>query len=258
MERLKIVFFDIDGTLLDDDKKLPSSTKEGIKALQENGTFVAISTGRAPFMFEYLRDELDIDTYVSYNGQYVVFENEVIYKNPLSETQLEQLHKDAANNNTPMIFMTEKTMKASVDHHKRIEEAMGSLHFPHPEKDDTFYRNREIYQSLLFCTDVEQKLYEGKYEQFRFIRWHEYSLDVLPNGGSKAQGIKILIDRAGFKLEDVYAFGDGLNDVEMLETVGHGIAMGNALDEVKTFADYVTDDVSDDGIYKGLKHFNLI
>jgi Cof subfamily protein (haloacid dehalogenase superfamily) len=209
-------------------------------------------------MFEYLRDELDIDTYVSYNGQYVVFENEVIYKNPLSVSQLKRLHEDAANNNTPMVFMNERTMKASVQHHERIETAMGSLHFPHPEKDETFYLDKEIYQSLLFSTDEEQKLYEGQYDRFRFIRWHEYSTDVLPVGGSKAEGIRILIEKAGFKLNDVYAFGDGLNDVEMLETAGHGIAMGNAIDDVKKFADYVTDNVGDDGIYKGLKHFKLI
>ncbi|MDQ0217253.1 Cof-type HAD-IIB family hydrolase [Peribacillus cavernae] len=256
---MKIVFFDIDGTLLDDEKKLPASTKAAIKELQENGTFVAIATGRAPFMFDYIREELDIDTFVSYNGQYVVFENQVIYRNPLSESQLGQLHKEAANhNNTPMVFMTEKTMKASVQHHERIETAMGSLHFPHPEKDETFYLGREIYQSLLFCKEEEQKLYDGQYDKFRFIRWHDDCIDVLPKGGSKAEGIRVLMDKAGFKLEDVYAFGDGLNDVEMLETAGHGIAMGNAVDEVKKYADYVTDHVAADGIYNGLKYFELI
>lgn len=255
---MKIVFFDIDGTLLDDDKKLPSTTKAAIQKLQENGTFVAIATGRAPFMFEHLREELDIDTFVSYNGQYVVFENEVIYKNPLSLEQLKQLHNDADKNHTPLVFMNEKTMKASVQHHERIEEALGTLHFPHPEKDETFYLDREIYQSLLFCKEDEQSLYEGQYDEFRFIRWHEYSMDVLPEGGSKAMGIRILMDKAGFKMEDVYAFGDGLNDVEMLETVGSGIAMGNATDEVKKFADYVTKAVDKDGIFYGLKHFNLI
>ena len=55
---MKIVFFDIDGTLLDHDKKLPNSTRVAIKQLQENGVFVAIATGRAPFMFESLRKEL--------------------------------------------------------------------------------------------------------------------------------------------------------------------------------------------------------
>ena len=81
---MKIVFFDIDGTLLDHEKKLPASTKEAIKQLQDSGVFVAIATGRAPFMFESLREELGIDTFVSFNGQYVVFEGKVVYKNPLT------------------------------------------------------------------------------------------------------------------------------------------------------------------------------
>ena len=77
------MFFDIDGTLLDQNKKMSDSTKKAIEKLKENGVFVAIATGRAPFMFENLRKEIDIDSFVSFNGQYVVFENEVIYKNPM-------------------------------------------------------------------------------------------------------------------------------------------------------------------------------
>jgi Cof subfamily protein (haloacid dehalogenase superfamily) len=256
---VKIVFFDIDGTLLDHEKKLPASTKEAIKKLQDSGIFVAIATGRAPFMFEDLRHELDIDSYVSFNGQYVVFQNKAIYKNPLSLDQLKELHHFAdESNNTPVIFLNEKTMKSSVSHHERIEEAMGSLKFAPPVKDLQFYLENDIYQALLFSTAEEQELFEGRYESFRYIRWHEYSVDVLPIGGSKAEGIRTLIEKAGFLLDDVYAFGDGLNDIEMLDAVGHGIAMGNASDEVKKYADYVTADVGEDGIYKGLKHFKLI
>ncbi|PLT34365.1 Cof-type HAD-IIB family hydrolase [Bacillus sp. V5-8f] len=255
---MKIVFFDIDGTLLDHEKKLPSSTKAAIKQLQENEIFVAISTGRAPFMFENLREELGIHSFVSFNGQFVVFEGQAIYKNPLSREQLRKLHKDAEANNTPMVFMNETTMKATVQHDQRIETSLGSLQFPHPEKDESFYHDRDIFQSLLFCNEKEQSLYVGEYEKFRFIRWHEYSMDVLPRGGSKAEGIRKLIEKAGFAMEDVYAFGDGLNDIEMLESVGTGIAMGNAVDEVKKFADHVTGHVDNEGIYNGLKHFGLI
>ena len=103
----KIVFFDIDGTLLDHEKKLPSSTKKAIHLLKENGVFVAIATGRAPFMFTSLRKELDIDSYVSFNGQYVVFENEVIYKNPLDHNEVETFLQDSTANGHPLIFMNE-------------------------------------------------------------------------------------------------------------------------------------------------------
>ena len=72
MTEKHIIFFDIDGTLLDEDKIMPNSTKEAIFALKEQGHEVAIATGRAPFMFVDIREELNIDTYISYNGQYNV------------------------------------------------------------------------------------------------------------------------------------------------------------------------------------------
>ena len=76
---------------MDSDKKIPQSTKEALHLLKENGIYTAIATGRAPFMIKDLLEELEIDSYVSFNGQYVVFEGEVIYRNPLSKEQLTQL-----------------------------------------------------------------------------------------------------------------------------------------------------------------------
>jgi Cof subfamily protein (haloacid dehalogenase superfamily) len=254
----KIVFFDIDGTLLDHEKNLPESTKKAIKMLKQNGVFVAIATGRAPFMFEGLRKELDIDSYVSFNGQFVVFENEVIYENPLKEADLHRFLQDTSKNNHPLIFMSDKTMKATVQHHPFIEISMGSLKFAHPEQDAYFFQNRNMYQALLFCEEKEEEQYSSQYPNFDFIRWHSYSVDVLPRGGSKAAGIKKMIERLGFKLEDVYAFGDGLNDLEMLSAVGTGVAMGNGVPEAKKLANLVTNDVSDNGIWNGLKQLQLI
>jgi Cof subfamily protein (haloacid dehalogenase superfamily) len=254
----KIVFFDIDGTLLDQEKKLPRSTKKAIQLLKENGVFVAIATGRAPFMFTSLKKELDIDSYVSFNGQYVVFENEAIYKNQLKQSELERFLLDTKTNEHPLIFMNELTMKATTHYHPYIETSMGSLLFPHPDEDKSFFINNEIYQSLLFCKENEEKFYHENFPEFDFIRWHPYSVDILPKGGSKAEGIKKMIDRLGFDLKDVYAFGDGLNDLEMLKAVGTGVAMGNGVDEAKAFANLVTTDVSEDGIWNGLKELKLI
>jgi Cof subfamily protein (haloacid dehalogenase superfamily) len=254
----KIVFFDIDGTLLDHEKCLPASTKKAINLLKKNDVFVAIATGRAPFMFESLCEELAIESFVSFNGQFVVFENEMIYENPLNEAELQRLFQDAEKNAHPLIFMNEETMKASVRHHPFIEKGMGSLNFPHPEKDNTFYVNRKIYQSLLFCENQDENHYLSGYPQFDFIRWHPNAVDILPKGGSKAEGIKKMIKRLGFDLKDVYAFGDGLNDLEMLREVGIGVAMGNGVPEAKELADFITSDVSEDGIWNGLKELQLI
>lgn len=254
----KVVFFDIDGTLLDHGQKVPESTLEALQQLKENGVFVAIATGRAPFMFENIRKKLDIDSFVSFNGQYVVFEHDVIYKNPLSKDGLKRIYETSLRNDHPLVFMNETEMKASVKHHPFIEESLGSIRFPHPEEKVNFFLENEIYQSLLFCDEQNEEQYVKAFPEFHFIRWHRYSVDILPSGGSKAEGIKKMIKKLGFELADVFAFGDGLNDIEMLKAVGTGVAMGNALDEVKAHADLVTKDVGNDGIWHGLKELQLI
>ncbi|MBM7647286.1 Cof subfamily protein (haloacid dehalogenase superfamily) [Bacillus ectoiniformans] len=254
----KLVFFDIDGTLYDRDKRLPEKTKEALQLLREKGVYTAIATGRAPFMYEDLRKELDIHSFVSFNGQYVVFEDEVIYLNPLAVAPLEKLAGEAKKKQHPLVYMNEATMKASHKDHAHIEESLRSLKFNYPDQHDEFYKESELYQSLVFCEEKDEDYYRENYPEFTFIRWHKYSVDILPAGGSKAEGIKKMMERLDFDIENVYAFGDGLNDREMLQMVGTGVAMGNALPEVKKCADLVTDDVEEDGIYNGLKKLGLI
>ncbi|MBY0120872.1 Cof-type HAD-IIB family hydrolase [Bacillus sp. S/N-304-OC-R1] len=254
----KIVFFDIDGTLLDSNKQLPHSTKKALEVLKENGVFVAIATGRAPFMFEQQRKELDIDSYVCFNGQYVVFENEVIYKNSLPMDEVEHLVHYSSQKNHALVFLNETEMKSTELDNKMIAESIGSLKFPYPELDISFYKEKEIYQALVFAEETADEAYKRDFPNFHFVRWHQFSTDVLPAGGSKAEGIKLMIERLGIDIEDVYAFGDGLNDIEMLKAVGTGIAMGNALEEVKLAADVITASVNDNGIWEGLKKLSLI
>lgn len=83
-------------------------------------------------------------------------------------------------------------------------------------------------------------------------------MDIIPNGGSKAKGIEKYIEKLGFNRDQVYAFGDGLNDLEMIEAVGTGIVMGNGHEDLKKLANHVTKDVSEDGIYHGLKWAGLL
>lgn len=254
----KIVFFDIDGTLLDHDKQLPAKTKEALQLLRDKGVYIAIATGRAPFMFADLRKELDIHSFVSFNGQYVVFEDEVIYLNPLAAESLDRLNKYAGERGHSLVYMNEKMMKANRSDDTYVEESLSTLKFPYPEIHSDFYKDNDLYQTLIFCEEEEERSYREQFPEFTFIRWHPHSLDILPAGGSKAEGIKKMMERLNFKMEDVYAFGDGLNDIEMLKLAGTGVAMGNALPPVKEIADMVTTDVAEDGIYLALKKLELI
>ncbi|WLR52153.1 Cof-type HAD-IIB family hydrolase [Bacillus tianshenii] len=255
----KVVFFDIDGTLLNEEKELPDSTKDAVQQLQNKGVHTVIATGRAPFMFAPLREELGIDSFVSFNGQYVSFHGEIIYKNALHMEEIRKLEEDAKVNQHPMVFLDHEAMKANEAFHPYIEKSMQSIKFEHPPFDPAYYHNREIYQALLFCNGPdEEEGYRSSYDNLRFIRWHDYSIDVLPQGGSKARGIQETIKRLNIPNENVYAFGDGLNDIEMLSSVGTGIAMGNAKDEAKHVSNHITKHVDEDGIWHGLKAVGLL
>lgn len=259
MTARSVIFFDIDGTLLNRDKKLPRSAKEAVFQLKERGHEVAIATGRAPFMFEDLREELEIDTYISYNGQYVVLNGKVVYSNPLNLASLEKLTETALLRKHPVVYMDHEDMKANVPDHRYITESITTLKIGRlPSYDPHYYKGREVYQGLLFCAEGEEKPYEEEYRDFDFIRWHPFSVDIIPGGGSKAKGVETIADKLGFPPERRYAFGDGLNDIEMLQAVPNSVAMGNAVEEVKKAAKYVTKSSDEDGIVYGLQLVGLL
>lgn len=260
-ENKGIIFFDIDGTLLTEEERvLPESTKRAVLQLKELGHEVAIATGRAAFLFEDLREELGIDTYICYNGSYVVLRGEVIYTNPLDPKALENLTDFALENQDPIVYMNDKKMSTNVPtDHPYIQESIASLRVnAYPDQEKDFNKLNHIYQALLFNTDGEEIIYQEAFPDFEFVRWHPKSSDVLPKGGSKAVGIKKLLDYLDFPKERQYAFGDGLNDIEMLSMIQNSVAMGNAQPEVKEVAAYVTKDSDDNGILHGLQMVGLL
>ncbi|MGB7999388.1 MAG: Cof-type HAD-IIB family hydrolase [Anaerobacillus sp.] len=258
MNNEKIVFFDIDGTLLDHDKQIPESTRNALKTLTAKGIHVAIATGRAPFMFAELRKDLGIDTFISFNGQYVMHNDEIVLTNPLSKDEITSLEDAAKEKGHPMVFLDHEAMMTNHDEHPRIMKSMDDLKMHYPGYDPTYYHSRDIYQALLFCESKEEEDYRNTYGNLNFIRWHDFSMDVIPPGGSKAKGIEAMIEHLGFKRENTFAFGDALNDIEMLRFAGTGIAMGNAYKEVKEVADLVTEPVDQNGIEKGLQKVGLL
>lgn len=253
----KIVFFDIDGTLVDFEKNLPDSAKKAVKALQENGTHVAIATGRGPLMAENLLKELKIDCYACYNGSVCVHDGEIVYSNPIPVELCEEVTKFANSNGHAIVYMGDFYYYSSKED-LYINESFNELYSPLPVVDPDFYKTNRVYQMLLFYSEMDDEKYTNEITDLELVRWHKYSVDFLPKGGSKAFGIRQMVKRMGYEMKDVYAFGDGLNDLQMLTEVGTGICMGNGHPLVKKAADFVTDDVTKDGVYKGLKHFGLI
>ncbi|TAA72132.1 Cof-type HAD-IIB family hydrolase [Planococcus salinarum] len=254
----KLLLLDIDGTLLNTKKELPVSAFEALQQARANGHELAIATGRAPFMFTDLRDELDIQTFISFNGQYIVRDKKVIHTEALNPEMLEKVFHFAERRDHPLVFMNGKKMISSIDYHPDIDESLKSLKFPHPDTEVDFHLDNDIYQSLVFCTKEEEAQYHENFRDFDFVRWHRVSCDILPKGGSKASGIERLIASTGHAVEETIAFGDGLNDLQMMQAAGYSVAMENGHPETKKVASYVTSHVDDDGLAKAFAHLGII
>lgn len=254
----RILFFDVDGTLYNSEKKIPVSAKQAIMQARNNGYEIAISTGRAPFMIESILEELEIDTYVTFNGQYVVYQGEVVFTDSVPKEYLAQIIRFGETRNHPVVFIDEKEMIASVDDHSFIAQGLNTLKYPYPLSNPLFYENNNVYQTLIFMEEADEQLYRETFPEVKFVRWHPYSCDILPKDGSKARGIQKLLEKMNIPIENSYAFGDGLNDIEMLQTAGTSVAMGNGHESAKKVADYVADHVDKDGLAKAMKKLNII
>lgn len=253
----KIVFLDIDGTLVDEQKKIPPSTREAISKLQQSGVHVALATGRPPFMYEHIRKELNIHTYVSFSGQHAVVNGKTIYKRPVDQESIIRLHEQAIKSEFPMVFMSDTLMRSTVPDHSYVKQALDQLKFPYPHVDKNFPLEHTVYQALLFCESNQCQIKKDQFS-LHFLRWHKYAIDILPEGGSKAIGVNKVMEALNLDHKNSYAIGDGMNDLEMLQEVGTGIAMANGVEPLKKIADYVTDSVNNEGVMKALQEVSLI
>ncbi|NRD77810.1 Cof-type HAD-IIB family hydrolase [Bacillus sp. BRMEA1] len=253
-----IVFFDIDGTLLNEDKIIPNSTIKAIRLLQEQGVLTAIATDRVPKMFYWIQKELNIDTFVSMNGQYVVFKGREVYSNPMNLKLLEELLTMSESNGDALGYCSCFDIKVSQSNHAFIEACFDSLLLPYPEVDKKFYQRSSIYQGHLYCDSQREQTYRERFPDFSFVKWHENAYDILPKSISKAVGVRKLLEALNIDRNNCYAFGDGLNDLEMLKEAGTGIAMGNAIPAARAAADLVTTHVANDGILNGLIQVGLL
>lgn len=259
----KALFFDIDGTLVSfQTHVIPASTIEALTLAHKKGIQIFIATGRPTLIINNLGELQSrglIDGYITMNGGYCYVGDEIVYKSHIPAEDVKTIAKLCQANNYTCIFIGEHD--ASVcqpnDLLRHIfYEHLGVKEFP----EDSFEKaiQRDVYQITPFFNPEEEKEFLPLVHHCEFGRWHPAFVDITALGNTKQNGIDEFIKRFGFTLEETMAFGDGGNDIGMLRHAGIGIAMGNANDEVKAAADYVTASVDEDGIYKALKHFGVI
>ncbi|WP_236692784.1 Cof-type HAD-IIB family hydrolase [Aneurinibacillus tyrosinisolvens] len=255
----KIVFFDIDGTLVNKEGRIPMSTKESIKKLKESNIEVVIASGRGPSQLSHISKELEIDSFVSLTGSYAVYKGEIIYNQPLPTSTVKQLIEFASQNDDPIVYLGSEGVYVSHIEHPHVHETFVNwLRLDYPMYLQPTSVEIPIYQFLLYCPQDREKMYEEQFSDLHFIRWHPLSSEITSHGGSKAKGIEAMLNYLDISPDEAVAFGDALNDREMLSFVGMGIAMRNAHDAVKPYAKFTTKHIDDDGIYYGLKKIGLI
>jgi len=254
----KVLIFDIDGTILDNEKNIPEGVEGAFEQARRNGHEIVIATGRAPFTAKRIFEQLKIDSYICYNGQIVQYHGKTIHKGILNKEELRKLTDYASKRKQPLVYMDMHEMVSNHPEHEHVIESISTLKIEFPRHAEDFYLTNDIHQALIFCDPATQKEYEEAFPELSFVRWHKHSCDVLPKGMSKAVGIEILLEHLGKDKEDAIAFGDGLNDREMLQYVGTGVAMGNCVEELKSIAKFVTDEVDKNGLINAMKKLRLI
>ena len=257
-DKIKAVFFDVDGTLLSHRQNdVPKSTRDALHKLREKGILTVIATGRHMIEFSNLPvGDMDFDGYLMLNGQLILDSNRSVYAGtPIDEGEMKILAG---------IFKRKKIPFALVGaNHRYINYVDDTVVRTQTEvkgiiPDVGEYRGEKIYQILAFVPDDEKRVLEELLDECSITTWNDTGIDIIPKGGGKAVGIQKFLDENGLDRSEIMAFGDGENDIDMLKFAGIGVAMGNGGDAVKAAADYVTDSVDENGIENALRHFGLI
>lgn len=254
----KLFVFDIDGTLLTSGNQLLESTVVALDYLKNKHT-IMLATGRSRFLIQDLLDQLSIEDYIVCNGSAAFLKNEQVYKKTLNKEKLLELlsYFDQQKIDVALTGL-DNFCRVSSYRVEQMEQAMRAIGGRIPNYSSNFYLENDVYQGLAFYSEMFDNVIQKKFPEFSFVRWNRLFVDIVPNHGSKAVTMLSVAKKLGIKKEDIFAFGDEKNDIEMLEVAGTGIAMGNANDFVKSIADFVTKSNDDDGIVHALEQLNFL
>ena len=249
MNNIKIVFFDIDGTLFKlHTNEMSPKTLETLQKLRANGIKICIATGRSPMGLPKF-EGIEFDAYLTYNGSYCYADDATIFSNSLTKDDVRQILINAKKMDKPVTValkseMSSNGLDADLEHYMAVEnlDLNVSDDFEDKVKD-------EVYQVMLACCPEEYAAILENVNQAKIATWWDKAVDIIPANGGKGMGIAAMLEHYGLDKSEALAFGDGNNDIEMLEIVGTGVAMGNASDDLKAVADDICGDVAEDGIY---------
>lgn len=262
----RAAFFDIDGTLWNFRNEIPESTIRALKLLQENNVLTFLNSGRTrAFITNENLLSIGFDGIVSGCGTMIEYHGETIFQRLLSKEQssktLEILRK---YNFLPILegpnyLYFEYEDFADDIYGKKLLRELGEKRRSIREYEDDL----EIQKfSCIAVPENARACYEeldaALNKAYIYLEHNATIVEVIPRGFHKGTGIEQVCSLLGIDIENTYAFGDSVNDHDMLRTAGHSIAMGNGTEETKAIAEYVTTSLDEDGIWNACRHFGLI
>lgn len=249
MGDIKIAFFDVDGTLVNPRTGLISDrTKEALIRLRQKGILLCIATGRPPASLPDLTN-LPFDAFLTCNGALCYTENRIIAENPIPADAVQKVIANAAALGRPVTVALRHRLAANgMDPDLAEYYRMAGLELTVAADFDEAARGH-VYQMMLGCRVSDHEAVIRGIDDVSITYAWDRAADVIPNGNSKGSSVLRILEHFNLSADEAIAFGDGFNDREMLQTVGTGIAMGNAAPQLKAIADDVCRDAWDDGIY---------
>lgn len=249
MKDIKIIFFDIDGTLVDHATgEISVKTREAVKRLREKGCLLCVATGRPTASLPDFGD-LQFDAFCAFNGSLCYTEKEIIHSAPISPEDVKRVLKNATAIGRPVSVAVRTRMVANgIEKDLADYYRLAGLELT-VAKDFEKALQEPVYQIMVGARESEfDALVMGTTGVKIAVSW-ERAVDIIPAASGKGESIRKILGYFHLGPEEALAFGDSYNDLEMLQAVGTGVAMGNAADALKAVADDVCGPVSQDGIY---------
>ncbi len=262
----KAVFIDMDGTLLKSDHSVSEANKLAIHKLQEKGVLVVLISARPlhgilPISKQVVEDNMPV---VSLNGGYILYKNDIIYEAAVSIPDTISVHNELKGYEVSPMYYSQMDWFAEMENDRiKKEQKITAVKIkiqPFEETLKWWEENKTGPNKILIAGEkhlisaIEQRLNELHEGKLNIYKSQATYLEVMSLEVSKAKAIQLLIDRFGIDKKETIAIGDNYNDKGMIEFAGMGIAMGNAPEEIKLAADYVTDTNNNDGVAKALHH----
>lgn len=253
------MFFDIDGTLVSfKSHTVPESARRAIARLREQGVKVFIATGRLMKHVGIVND-IEVDGYITVNGGYCITSaGEVIFESAFPRATVERVIDLSEQYGFDLNVMTHEDMYVS-SMGERVQKIASMINIMPTVADvRVIAAMQPVVQMCPYISrELEQEIMPLLPDCVG-SRWIETFMDLNVRGVDKSLGIQQVMNYYGLTMAEAMAFGDGGNDLPMVRDAAVGVAMGNACDELKAVADYITSSVDEDGVSRALEHFGLI